>query len=255
MAARRYCEERRIHWCNRYESLQPHLATNGDYSDEERATFPRYRVLAAILIEVERIVPEAFESMDHTRAAIVEAALHADRDWAGLPSGDIEVAAMDEEREQFTRYIRDLPTAALASIQPLPFRRTLNDDERDQIRNRIGKTWPMECDYFWPLQGNRPAHAIAFNVKSLDELLPDVTLRSILMDNAVSRIFELREYGPEYEIAVESFRPFYNGAERFWTCPEMDWLIYASHDSTMTFVGKWLTDEIRRVVTRPADYD
>jgi len=37
----------------------------------------------------------------------------------------------------------------------------------------------------------------------------------------------------------------YDGAEGFWTSEDMNWLVYASHESSITFGGDWLIDGMR----------
>jgi hypothetical protein len=56
----------------------------------------------------------------------------------------------------------------------------------------------------------------------------------------VDRVWELREYGPEYVHDVENIDPTYNGAEGFWTSFKADWLIYASHELFIAVAGPLL---------------
>jgi len=57
-------------------------------------------------------------------------------------------------------------------------------------------------------------------------------------------VWELREYGPEYTMDIELLDPIYNLAEGYWSSEQMDWIIYASHESSIT-VGGWMLDEIK----------
>jgi hypothetical protein len=67
----------------------------------------------------------------------------------------------------------------------------------------------------------------------------------MLAESGIERVWELREYGPEYEIDLWLLEPSYTGAEGFWTPDDMDWLIYASHESTITVTGSWLLPRIQ----------
>ena len=58
------------------------------------------------------------------------------------------------------------------------------------------------------------------------------------------RIWELREHGPEYEQDVSLFEPLYDGAEGYWSSGALDWIAYASHESSVT-VGGWLLEEVK----------
>ena len=57
-------------------------------------------------------------------------------------------------------------------------------------------------------------------------------------------MWELREYGAEYECDVALFEPIYNGAEGYWSSPSLDWIVYASHESSIT-IGGWLAEDVK----------
>jgi len=69
-AARRYCENRYGYWANEYNKIcNAGLDRIGNsYTKEALSVFPRYNVLAAILEEIERFVPEDFEDFDESYA-------------------------------------------------------------------------------------------------------------------------------------------------------------------------------------------
>ncbi len=52
---------------------------------------------------------------------------------------------------------------------------------------------------------------------------------------------------PEYEIELAHFEAAYDGREGYWTSGEMDWLIYASHESSITVAGEWLLEAVKSV--------
>ena len=58
--------------------------------------------------------------------------------------------------------------------------------------------------------------------------------------------WELRE-GHElgYEMDTELLDLCYDGTEGYWTSESMDWLIYASHESSLTVAGEWLVAAIK----------
>ncbi len=58
-------------------------------------------------------------------------------------------------------------------------------------------------------------------------------------------IFKLREHGDGYEIPVERAGLTYNGAKGFWTSHDLDWPVYASHESSITFGSHWLVEKMR----------
>jgi hypothetical protein len=125
-AARRYCLERHAYWCARYSEI---LRKRGDrqqdgynYTAEALATFPRYNVLNAIRVELERIDPAKFGDAESTRALLVLAGNTAEDDFTLRPIGEIDERAMAEERDAFCRYIGGLKPSDLNAVKALAYR-------------------------------------------------------------------------------------------------------------------------------------
>jgi hypothetical protein len=89
---------------------------------------------------------------------------------------------------------------------------------------------------------------VAFKAGAFEEAVPHQWLQDTLAARGIERVWELREYGPEYEQDVALFKPFYNGAEGYWSSGDMDWVVYASHESSVTVAG-WLLQELKKVCT------
>src|ERR1044071_6268392 len=110
-AARRYCMDAHSKWCDEYARL----AARGEdrendgyhYTPKARRTFPRYNVLAAILVAVETIEREALGSFEDTRELLIATAA-ADNEFIRAPQEELEFAAMQEERDAFTTFVRQL---------------------------------------------------------------------------------------------------------------------------------------------------
>jgi hypothetical protein len=87
---------------------------------------------------------------------------------------------------------------------------------------------------------------VAFKTRAFDEAVAPERLRGALAARGIQRVWELREYGPEYEEAVAMLDPYYNGAEGYWSSGDLDWIIYASHESSVT-VGGWLLQDVKAI--------
>ena len=85
---------------------------------------------------------------------------------------------------------------------------------------------------------------MAFKTKAFGDAVANERLRAILAARGIERVWELREYGPEYEESLALFEPSYNGAEGYWSSGDLDWIFYASHESSVT-VGGWLLSELK----------
>jgi len=249
-AARRYLMERYQYWAARYAKLTEGAERSGvwKYSDEELRTFPRYNVLDAILTHVERFDPTHFVSLEEARRIMGAQAFGAQNMFTDAPDGSVELSAMNEERHAFYQFVLGVTSDDLASVEPLFYRRVLSQDESDEVWNRVESRWGIKkANYWYPLTPYTGADVAAFQDRFLEEAIPKDTFRTLLSRTGLTRIYELREYGPEYCLDVEAaFEPFYNGAEGYWCSEQMNWLVYASHESSIT-LGGWLLDEVKQL--------
>jgi hypothetical protein len=52
--------------------------------------------------------------------------------------------------------------------------------------------------------------------------------------------------GPEYEVELRICEPGYrDGGEQYSTSEHADWIVYASHESSITIGGEWLITKSR----------
>jgi len=120
----------------------------------------------------------------------------------------------------------------------------LSEDESKALRSQLQSHWRVDSGRNWfPLTEQRvPTDVIAFRADEFDDNVP--LLKEILISHGIDRLFELREGEFVCEVTTNEFDPYYNGAEGFWTSSDMDWLIYASHESSITLAGDWLVAAI-----------
>src|SRR6476646_4711220 len=91
-AARRYLLDRHAYWCEQYAEI---VRSHGDrqqdgyhYTDAALATFPRYNVLNAIRVQVERIDPDRLGDVEVTRSRLARAGETANDDFTRRPLGE-----------------------------------------------------------------------------------------------------------------------------------------------------------------------
>jgi hypothetical protein len=247
-AARRYCLDRHAYWCERYSEI---VRKRGDrqrdgyhYTPEALDTFPRYNVLNAIRVELERMEPTRLDDVENTRALLVLAGETAEDDFTRQSISEIAARAMSEEREAFCSFISGATLPDLAEVEGLPHRRVLTAAESKSIWSRLRGRWQIPEGYWYPLAECKLSDVVAFKTRSFDEAFATERLRGNLAARGIERVWELREYGPEYEEAVAMFEPYYNGAEGYWSSGELDWIIYASHETSVT-VGGWLLQDVK----------
>lgn len=244
-AARRYCITQAKKWAERYSRM---IADS--QSRESLNVYPRYQVLQAILTNLERQTPDSFPDIRTARSALLSVGRTAEDVFTGQHAEEgVAMQAHREERERFCRYVDGLKGEALSAIEPLPYRRVLGRQESDALWDRLRERWAIREQLWHPLtQGEMPQDVLAFQASEFHRRVGSTVLRNILADQGITRVWELREFGeypPEYEIDVSWLEPFYNGSEGYWASGDMDWLIYASHEDSLTFAGAWLVNAVK----------
>lgn len=216
---------------------------------EAQDMYPRYNVLAAILVDVESLVPGEFDTVEAARSTLVMAGQTASDIFTRPPQSDIAERAMDDERRLFCHYVQGLTATALRAVAPLPFLGSLSQAEHTRLWARLQERWgPRHGDYWYPLDGeDPPEHVLALQAAWFEHAVPSTLLQELLQQHGVGHIWELREFGPEYELDLALLNPFYNGAEGYWTADDMAWLLYASHESSITVAGAWLVTALKNV--------
>ncbi len=244
-AARRYCIRRHSHWEAKYSELQRGRENRMPYTYSQRdlATFPRYNVLNAILIEVQRLVPMGM-NFEEVRKSLVAAGMSAESPLTRPPHEAISETAMDEERHAFCDYIRGLDNDVLWRIRPLPHRRVLTDEAAETVRAKLKETWGAEGCWY-PLEPTGRADVRAFHSDVFATEGASKLLSTILKERGIGFLWQIEEDGTVVEIEVASLDIDQAGAEAFWSTPELDWIVYVSHESSVT-VGGWMLNEIRK---------
>ena len=239
--ARRYCIERYQYWYQKYfyEIVKTGKVRAGNkYTDQAYQIFPRYNVLSAILTEVERFVPEDFSSLKEAREIIGFAGSSAESSET-QSTNSIEKDVIEEERIRFTEFITNLTIEELETVKPLPFRRVLSKKESQALWIELKQAWGEE------LVGchKKFERILVFPDQIFFEKIGTEGIQALLFARDLNRIFELKEYGPEFEIDISLIEVSYGGCESFWFSGEMDWIVLSHHHGYIG-VGGSLLEEI-----------
>jgi hypothetical protein len=210
----------------------------GDYTDEAYAVFPRYNVLQAVLDEIEALNADDLPAFDMLRNLIVKAAETASSEFTRPIANDIHHRAMAEERACLASTFRSMAEPELDEVEPLFYRRSLSPDEVQAWRRVIKEAWGATDGYWYPLAEKSHPSLIALELSGIDQVALQERMRRFLAENGVHRVIELREHGTSYEVQSDSVEMLYNLAEGFWTSALSEWIVYCSHEGTITFGGR-----------------
>jgi hypothetical protein len=257
-AARRYCQSQSDYWYHFATELQStKLCDPSSYRQTLLDSYARSTMLMVICTDIERLDPNQLEDIENTRELI----LHIGRVAQEFPQhpnmgqtsarqvfqptfGINTEDAIAHERQAFCTYIQELSDSQLQSVQPLPYQRVLAPAESSTMWHKLRHRWQIIGWHWHPLMQCKLPDITAFKADAFETFCSSISLVEMVSSRGVTRIWELREYGIEYHQDVLLFNPTYNGYEGYWTSDGLDWIVYASHESSIT-IGGWLLDQIK----------
>ncbi|MFI5379738.1 MAG: hypothetical protein ACHRHE_10605 [Tepidisphaerales bacterium] len=252
-AARSYCIDRIGYWHGRYAELDNAgrntvaLADGSRaYSDDAWRIFPRYRILEAILRDVERTIPGDFTSENQLRDVLSANGMTAPNPIGEDPAQPLASAAVAAERSLFAEFVRGLTPEMCVSVPQLPFRHVLGRDDGAKLWAAFETKWGRW--YGGSCEGGQSREHVTLHTAAMEAPGAYEQLRRVVSLSGFTRVIELREGGHDCEIDLEGASFLYDGEEGFWTSRDLNWMVYVSHESSITFGGSWLVSEMREVL-------
>lgn len=123
----------------------------------------------------------------------------------------------------------------------------LNEEKAFKIRKQILEKWDAGESYFYPLNYTDRDDVICF---PQDYFLKDIGLKNLsncLKKLKVEECYLLDEYkddNKDFLISNEEIIP-YNGLEKYYCDNSNEWIIYFSHENTITFGGKMIINILK----------
>lgn len=124
----------------------------------------------------------------------------------------------------------------------------LESTKADSLKERIEFIWDITQHYWYPLYKCRRNDVLAFNddyINKNEEKITDV--RDILLKLNYNSVYEMNEDRLIWLIDTNSLVPTmskYND-ERFWFSEDMSWIIYVSHEGSITLGGEELLNQVK----------
>jgi hypothetical protein len=268
-AMRRYCFERlaelrsdddddnlgddddAAHRIDETDAMETVLVRLGLREETTPADWLPAQILDGLLGRLERADPETLTSLDQVEQAVSSA---ADGALMSVRYGN------DEEVEQITaaevsrfeEAFRAIDRGTLGSVEPLPYRRYLVAYERDRLWVHLDEVYGARRGaYFYPLGGAKPAGPVVVICvpDGADELFCEV-LRAAAESLGAQRVFDLEDGDDGSVFDVELWEPGYFNAvdgEHITFDASCSWLVYASHEQTLTLVGEIVAEVEARI--------
>jgi hypothetical protein len=256
-AVRRYVMDRAWRWRERTLPLERAAIEAHDRgmpitaAARARLHDPHMRAYAhdLLLQRIERTRPRDFATGEAVRTFVLDATA---ADEPRIRAHDAKTAsAIAAERAAVRDHVASLTTAAVHAVGHVPSRFVLPEPQWARVWRRLAEVWDARPGnhYWYPLLNACPPGVVAFQADWFDVELGARAVQELLRRHGVSRVWAMNEAQEfaNYELSP-LLCPFDRLAgEGYWTSPELDWLVYASHESSVTVAGRWLAEAVQRV--------
>lgn len=239
--ARRFCIEKILYWTDYYKKTRTGNNLPYDYSKHDYNVFPCYQTAEAILRGIESLVGKQFDSIDQCKSEIKKLGKTSESHFTTGKLNGLQGKAIEDTRQQFIDFVEQITVEQLDNVDPLPYRRTLLENEASTVRQELNKHWNFDGGYWEPLTTCSPKPFVFYNKKNLNE--DDFKkIKNIIIGYSNNRIYEISETRYDYEIDNSEFEA--DCYEIIYTDKKFEWIIYGSHEGTIAFGGEWLLTEL-----------
>lgn len=159
---------------------------------------------------------------------------------------------VDKIKTDFIEFVNKLNVNELSELLPISFERRLNNEESKSLEKLLKDTfdfgsWKDENYYWEPLAETENKFPTIHFEDELFKSTEVYQIVEILKSISGDRIFLLTEENVDYEVETSSFD--IDWIESAYCDFKTTWLIYISHEGTITFSGNELTRRIENELT------
>ena len=160
---------------------------------------------------------------------------------------------VDKIKTDFVEFVNKLNVNELTELLPISFERRLKNEESKSLEKSLKHTfdfgsWKDENYYWEPLTETENKFPTIYFKDELFKSTEVHQIVEILKSISGDRIFLLTEENIDYEVETLSFD--IDWKESAYCDFKTSWLIYISHEGTITFSGDELTRRIENELTK-----
>ncbi len=156
------------------------------------------------------------------------------RSWCLRPERGRDVQQMVEASEaEFLDFLEGV--TAQDTAEPEQYYRVILGKEKERLEYEILEKWDYSTNYWYPLSGDFDENKLFIHMDWFEPYLDQLCQ---LVGLPGTRLYEYGEsfYGDSHCAEVEDIFG-YGGHEAAYLPKDLSWLIYFSHESTVTFAG------------------
>lgn len=149
-------------------------------------------------------------------------------------------------KSEFESFVRNLTPTAITEITPMPFERRINSEETDRLNKSLKEKFDFDVwksnNYYWePLAKTENTVPLIYFKHDLFKTKEVESIRAIVSSISGNRIYLLTEEKLNYEVETSTLD--FDWMEAAYCDFKTNWLIYISHEGTITFSGQPLISE------------
>lgn len=179
------------------------------------------------------LIDREFDDFDQMRSAILDMIPQRIMYALVLERNEEALAFVKEAEADFRAYLEEVP--ADVSAAPRPYYRVILGAERDAIAYAILEKWEYSTAYWYPLVGTFDENKLFLDSELLE---PYIERLLELLGLPEKRVYEYGEswFVGEHCAEVDDLYG-YGGNEAAYLPKDLSWIIYFSHEGTVTFGG------------------
>ncbi len=210
--------------------------------DQTRQDAIRSQFYITLLAAIE-CLPVMSLTLRESKEALVALALETS---AGDTADRFAMRVVEKSRQKFIAYFDSRTPAELLHVEPLLYRLVPREAAFRDVWRRLYERWGIHACWFLHINPETtPGPVIEFYTDDLFRHFGAEGIRTILHTHGITQVWEISAWNSENNAVRDLAQvEFFHGYEHFWTAEPIDWLIYISHEDTMTFAGDWLVAAI-----------
>ena len=246
--ARMYCCDNYKYWLVKYQNER---ARNDPYTytEEDYGLFPRYLVLIDILKRIDLLVGRKFKTFNNCVQEILNAVDYQENilSASNEQEGIIKTTKM-YEIQKFRNYILSFNENDLMNekVKRLRYQKKLGKHESEKIRKTLLEKWDYN-GYWYPIDRQHCENSLFLMTKYIEPY--EEKIISIINNISSKRFYAIDECGDDYKHSIANFSfPLYDINEKMCCDNTFDWVVYGSHESTISFGGDKLITAIKELL-------
>ena len=245
--SRRYCMDNYDFWENKYTIEGTKKVFPNDFPDKDYNMFSRSNILSLFLEEIEKIIDKKFISIIECAEELKIIGEYSINKFIENLESETGTKAIFDERTKFIHFINNIAENDLINVLPLPYNKRLKTKETDFVYKQLNKYWNYNGGYWNPLKEKYTLETIFVMEEYLSEKDKENIIDYLKKENKLFYTVDELDYNCETEDM------YFGGSERVYTSKEFDWIIYFSHERTVTFGGQNLINFVRNLFSNKMD--